>query len=200
MTIKRVSVYVDGLNLYHAIKNHQNKFPQSWPKNFIWIDLWVLSECLVRSENEKVTTVKYFSAFATWRRRQSYRRHQRYVSELQSCGVQFIEGNFKEKEINCRNCNSSFTTYEEKETDVNIGAHLLADALQNRFDRALVVSADSDLNQAVTLARNESNHKLIDIVAPPGRMSQNSFAMFPITKGKLRKAIFPPEIINRIEG
>ena len=145
-----------------------------------------MSENLILS-NETVTSVKYFSAYAKWRQ-QSYRHHQRYVSALQSRGVQFIEGNFKKKSFICKKCDGSFITHEEKETDVNIGVHLIADGLQNRYDHALVISADSDLNQAVGFAKSETENKHIDIVAPPGRMKRNSHASFSITKGKLRNS------------
>jgi len=159
--VKRVSVYVDGFNLYYAIKELK--------KNHLkWVDIWALSEKLAR-DDESVTVVKYFSAYAKWSS-ESYRRHQRYVDALKSKGVQFIEGNFKKKTCKCRQCKLTYETYEEKETDVNIGAHLLADACLDRFDRALVISADSDLNQAVNLAKNETTNKQIDIISPPGRI------------------------------
>ncbi len=86
MTTRRVSVYIDGFNLYHALDD----LGESHLK---WLDLWALSETLVR-EKEVVTTVKYFSAYATWMPA-SYRRHQRYVAALQSRGVQFIEGSLQ---------------------------------------------------------------------------------------------------------
>lgn len=188
--LKRISVYIDGFNLFHAIKDLEDD-------GLKWVNLWRLSEQLVRG-NENVTVVKYFSAYAKWRET-SYRRHQRYVHHLENVGVRFIEGNFKRKRQRCRLCNRTFVLHEEKETDVNIGAHLLADACRDRFDRALIVSADSDLNQAVVLARNETSGKLIDIVAPPGRKNMNSRALFEITTGKLRNSLFPDTIANYIE-
>ena len=57
MTARRVSVYIDGFNLYHALDD----LGESHLK---WLDLWALSQTLVR-KNEAVTTVKYFSAYAT---------------------------------------------------------------------------------------------------------------------------------------
>ncbi len=135
------------------------------------MNLWRLSEQLVR-DNESVSVVKYFSAYAKWRET-SYRCHQRYVHHLENVGVRFIEGNFKKKWQRCRLCNRRFVLPEEKETDVNIGAHLLADTCRDSFDRALIVSADSDLNEAVVLARNKTSGKLIDIVAQPGRNNRN---------------------------
>ncbi|HDZ37939.1 MAG TPA: NYN domain-containing protein [Marinobacter sp.] len=187
MTTRRVSVYIDGFNLYHALDD----LGESHLK---WLDLWALSETLVR-EKEVVTTVKYFSAYATWMPA-SYRRHQRYVAALQARGVQFIEGRFKEKPMQCKTCGVRYKAHEEKETDVNIGVHLMADALQDRFDRALVISADTDLNEAVTLTKVEAAGKQIDIVAPPKRKGRNSIALFEVTVGRVRRSLLPAEIIH----
>ena len=185
MTAKRVSIYIDGFNLYHALddlgENHLK-----------WLDLRALSETLVRG-GETVTCVKYFSAYATWMAA-SYRRHQRYVAALEARGVQFIEGRFKEKPMQCRSCKVRYMAHEEKETDVNIGVHLMADGLKGRFDRALIISADTDLNEAVTLARTENANKQIDIVAPPKRKGRNSVAMFEITMGRVRRSLLPAQI------
>ncbi len=88
MPEKRVSVYVDGFNLYHALD-------ALGEDHLKWLNLWALSETLVR-EGETVTAVKYFSAYATWKPA-SYRRQQRYVAALQAHGVEVIEGRFKKK-------------------------------------------------------------------------------------------------------
>lgn len=182
----RTIVYIDGFNLYHAIDD----LGESHLK---WVNLWTLSETLLRP-NEQLVAVKYFSAYATWRQR-SYRRHQRYVQALETSGVTPILGHFKIKTVTCQAvCRQTYTTHEEKETDVNIGVHLMADALANRFDRALVVSADTDLNAAVALTRLEAPGKQIAIVAPPGRKNRNSAALFEITKGRIRSSLLPAEL------
>ena len=115
-------------------------------------------------------------------------------------------GRFKEKKNKCRSCGNKYLSHEEKETDVNIGAHLMADALQDRFDRALVISADTDLNGVVEFARNEARSKIIQIVAPPGRKRNNRMALFAISKGKVAQSLLPDEceldgkIISRPES
>lgn len=184
---KRIYVYVDGFNLYHAI----DALGQPHLK---WLDLRLLSEKLVR-DDESVELVKYFSAYATWRER-SYRRHAKYVSALECKGVLPIMGRFKEKLMTCKVCSHSYKSHEEKETDVNIGAHLMADALRDRFDRALIISADTDLVSAVRLARVEVPNKLIDIVAPPARKNRNSLALFEIPKGKLKDSLLAGELVS----
>ena len=186
--MSRLYVYVDGFNLYHALDDlGQNHLK--------WLDLWALANEL-RVPGENVHAVKYFSAYATWRT-VSYRRHQRYVGALQARGVEFVEGRFKDKPMRCRVCGARYTAHEEKETDVNIGAHLLADALRHRFDRALVVTADTDLNEAVQLANTELSRRAVLLVAPPGRKGRNSSAAFEITKGRIRRSLLPERIVHQ---
>ena len=182
----RVIVYIDGFNLYHAIDDLQKP-------HLKWLDLWKLSTKLIRP-TESLCKVKYFTAYATWRP-ESYRRHERYIEALKTVGVTPIIGHFKAKSVRCQaECKQNYTTHEEKETDVNIGIHLIADALNDRFDRALIISADTDLNPAVLLTRMEAVGKFVDIVAPPGRMNRNSAALFAITKGKIADSLLPEKI------
>ncbi len=56
--MRRVYVYVDGFNLYHAIDDLGDD-------SLKWLDLWSLSESLI-AQNETLYAVKYFSAYATW--------------------------------------------------------------------------------------------------------------------------------------
>jgi uncharacterized LabA/DUF88 family protein len=187
----RTIVYIDGFNLYHALDDLAEA-------HLKWVDLWSLSKKLLRAD-QNLSAVKYFTAYATWRP-DSYRRHQRYVAALEACGVTPIIGRFKRKTVRCHaKCGRTYVTHEEKETDVNIGAHLIADALKDRFDRALVISADTDLNAAIALARAEAAGKRIDLVAPPGRKGRNSAALFEVTKGKVRNSLLPAKV-HRANG
>lgn len=74
---------------------------------------------------------------------------------------------------------------------MNIGAHLMADALQDWFDRALIISADTDLNGVVELTRREASGKISQIVAPPKRRSFNRAALFAISVEKVRASLLP---------
>lgn len=187
MIQKNVAIFVDGFNLYHAIDDLNED-------HLKWVNLWALGEKLLPSDGSEVlVTVKYFSAYATWRE-QSMRRHQRYVDALRAQGVTIVLGRFKEKRNRCRACDARYISHEEKETDVNIGAHLMADALKDRFDRALIISADTDLNGVVDLARREAPNKIFNIVAPPKRRGRNRAALFEIPKGKVKSSLLPATI------
>lgn len=186
----RVNVYIDGFNFYHAIDELKEE-------SLKWTDLWSLSDKLIL-DNQTLHRVKYFSAFATWLP-DSYKRHRDYVAAIQSMGVEPIMGRFKERRIKCKaKCRQEFLTHEEKETDVNIGAHLVADALNDDFDTAMVISADTDLAAVVKLVRElvGKKDKRIITVAPPGRFSRGRELefMFSIPKGKIRSSQLPEVI------
>jgi len=185
----RVNVYIDGFNLYHAIKDLGDTALK-------WLDLYALSEKLIRP-NQQLREVKYFSAYPTWLPDQ-YKRHRDYVAALESTGVTVILGRFKEKRLQCKAvCRKEYTTHEEKETDVNIGGHLIADALQDKFDTALIISADTDLAAVVRLARKIATaEKRICTVAPPGRFAKARELehLFSIPVGKIRGSLLPDRV------
>jgi uncharacterized LabA/DUF88 family protein len=56
-------------------------------------------------------------------------------------------------------------------TDVNIATSLLTDAFQNRFDTALLVTADSDLTAPIDAVRRLFPAKRVVIAFPPERFS-----------------------------
>lgn len=188
----RVNVYIDGFNLYHAIDDLGDD-------TLKWLNLWSLSENIC-NQYQVLNAVKYFSAYATWRPN-AYKRHRDYVAANEAFGVEVVMGRFKDKEVKCQaTCRQTFWTHEEKETDVNIGAHLIADTLQNNFDTALIITADTDLAAVISLAQNLSNNqKRICAVAPPGRISRARELnhLFMITKGRIRASLLPERIQAR---
>ena len=90
------------------------------------------------------------------------------MSLLEVTGVVPIMGKFKEKDRNCRECGHHYKGHEEKETDVNIALHLIADADDDRYDTpASVVSRDLDLIPALRMVRSRRPDKKLILVAPP---------------------------------
>ena len=77
-------------------------------------------------------------------------RHKLLISANVDCGVRVILGQFRKTTKKCQICNEQYQTYEEKRTDVNIAVHLFADAQKNNYDKAVIVSGDSDLIPAMT--------------------------------------------------
>ncbi len=133
---KRVVAFVDGFNLYHAI----NDLGRNELK---WLDIWKLCSFYAPTPDFQLSDVYYFSAYATWRT-DSYRRHQAYVRALTATGIKAILGNFKPKTSQCPKCAQFIQHHEEKETDVNIALYMLLGAVRDWYDRALLVTRDSD--------------------------------------------------------
>jgi uncharacterized LabA/DUF88 family protein len=85
--------------------------------------------------------------------------------------VTLVEGRFQEKRRICHDCGAMWLDFEEKETDVSIATALIEDAVLDRYDTALLISADSDLCPAVEAAKRLCPDKRIVGVFPPGRHS-----------------------------
>jgi uncharacterized LabA/DUF88 family protein len=95
-------------------------------------------------------------------------------------------GHFKKKDRECHSCNATWIGHEEKETDVSIGITLLNDAYKNRFERAYLVTRDSDLMPAVRMVRAEFPKKEIVAVAPPMMGHSNDLIGLCNSKRKIR--------------
>ena len=101
-------------------------------------------------------------------------RQDAYLDALATLpNVSIHYGDFARKRRRCRNCNSSWWVYEEKMTDVNIAVRILSDADADRFDTAVIVSADGDLVGPVQEIRTRYPDKRAIIAFPPGRRSNN---------------------------
>jgi hypothetical protein len=142
-----VCVYIDGFNLYHALL----RFGDNKVK---WLDLNALSHRLISPKSEKVQSIFYFSAFARWLPAKRA-RHEIYVKALEARGVTCVLGHFKNKDRKCIPCGATWSAHEEKETDVSIGISLVNDAYKQRYERAYLVTRDSDLMPAVRMIRAE---------------------------------------------
>lgn len=189
--MRRVACYVDGFNLYHAI--HDLKRPY-----LKWLNLYALSKSICRTD-EQLVKVAYFSAFATWLPN-SYKRHREYVAALKNSGVECHMARFSEKQARCRSCGAIWTQHEEKETDVHFSLTFLEDAIDNVFDRGIIISADSDHIPAVRRVRARFPAKQIFVATPPGRHSKARGLLdacnsgTPLTAGRMAQCLFAAEV------
>ena len=86
-----------------------------------------------------------------------------------------------------------WVAYEEKQSDVNLAVELLTDAFQDRFDTALVLSADSDLLTPILRVQRDHPNKRVVVAFPPNRSSaalKQHAPCLTIGRDKLRKSLF----------
>ena len=85
-------------------------------------------------------------------------------------------------------------------TDVNIAVELLTDAFQDLFDKALIISADSDLTGPIKKIRHLFPAKKVVVAFPPARHSfaleKVANASFIIGRKKIANSLFPDEVIK----
>ncbi|TCO65097.1 NYN domain-containing protein [Actinocrispum wychmicini] len=190
----RVAVYVDGFNLYFGLR-------AKYDRKYLWLDLQTLAASLLRRD-QTLEQVTYFTARVR-NDLQGEQRQSDYLDALRERSplVEIKDGRFQEKSRRCHRCGSAWSVFEEKETDVNIAVALLADAVRDCFDTALVVSADSDLCPAVRETKNLFPMKRIIAAFPPSRHSAElkrvvDGFMF-IGDDKIRQAQLPDEVVTK---
>lgn len=152
----RTNVYIDGFNLYYAIKSTSYK----------WLDLSLLCTRLLPSSNIQI--IKYFTAIVKALphdlnvpvRQAAYLRALRTLPNIEI----HDEGHFvqwprllPQYPLAYKNPHYpvkppqavQILKTEEKGSDVNLASFLLKDCFQNAFDDAVVISNDSDLTTPI---------------------------------------------------
>jgi uncharacterized LabA/DUF88 family protein len=169
----RVYAFVDGFNLYHALddfRHARTELERSKYRHYKWLCLHSLLSRYVNEKTERFAGIEYFTAYPTWNAAKEL-RHKTYVSALISRSVHVTFGEFKEKTISCRAlCKTDFRTFEEKQTDVNISVGMVA--LAEKYDKAILLTEDSDQVPAVRLLKKLHPEKKIFTLAPIGRGSK----------------------------
>jgi uncharacterized LabA/DUF88 family protein len=185
---ERVVAYIDGFNLYFGIRDADLK-------RYLWLDLPRLAQNLLRPPQELITT-KYFTSRVSGpsgkQERQSL--YLDALGTISQAHLQIFYGKYMESPRTCQRCHQEDSVPSEKMTDVNIAVEMLADAYQDRFDAALLVSADSDLCAPLRKIRQLFPKKRVIVALPPERRStelQNlASAYIVIGRGKLKDSQF----------
>jgi uncharacterized LabA/DUF88 family protein len=193
--MSRLIAFIDGFNLYFGLRS------KGW-RRFYWLNLQKLAQNLLLPSQTLVET-KYFTAKV----KSPPDKRKRQTTYLEALGTlanfHIFYGHYLEDQIKCWNCGHTFTTYHEKMTDANIATELLTDAFQNRFDTALIISADGDLVGPVTKVKQLFPGKRIVVVFPPERHSiqlkKIADACLHVSRAVLAKSTFP-ERVKKADG
>jgi uncharacterized LabA/DUF88 family protein len=190
---KKLNVYIDGFNLYHAIDaigDHSLK----------WLSLRSLAFSFVKP-HEVLNHVRYFTAVLTWEK-EKQQRHKNYIRAQKAIGVDVVESNFRKVARHCRAMNRYCDRHEEKQTDVAIAVSVLLDVVNDDFHRAVLVTADSDQIPLVKAIREHFPSKRITLAAPPNRGGEARelgaivHDRTPITEGRIRSCALPRNVLN----
>lgn len=162
--MKKVIFFIDGFNLYHSIEDNPTYH------KYKWLDLQALCSRFT-NKNEQIVNIMYFTALAHWNPGK-VARHLNYIRALENVGISIVLGKFKPKTKTCPRCNSAYGTHEEKQTDINIAIHLFKFAIDNEYEKAFLISGDSDLVPAINEVKKRFPAKEIMAIFPINRKSK----------------------------
>jgi len=195
----KLYIYIDGLNLYYGCLKDS---PYRW--------LNISQLCSFLFPNDEIVKIKYFTAPIKAvendddqdrpNRQQIYLRAIRTISN-----AEIIEGNFLSHIVEMRRSDGrglvSVIKNEEKGTDVNIASHLLFDAHAGLFEKAVVISNDSDLVTPVRMVK-EGLKLPITIVSPFNhnniQLKNVATNVKQIRSGVLNISQFPPDMKDSV--
>jgi uncharacterized LabA/DUF88 family protein len=203
----RTFVYVDGFNLYYcALKGSRYK----------WLNLAALCEAALPRVCA-ITAIKYYTARVSARRSPTSPRDQNsYLAALGTLpNLQIYFGRFQVTDT------SMFlvqpleflppgpTPYptpefvrvvktEEKGSDVNLGVHLVRDALAGAFEHAALITNDTDLREPLRIAIQEAKLPvtLLTPVIHPSKDLQNLATYVRHLEPYLGVSQFPNPVIG----
>ena len=192
--VQRIVAYIDGFNLFYGLRD------KGW-KRYYWLDLGQLIGNLLRP-GEQLVAIQYFTARVYPEPNDPIKRKRQeiYLDALATIPILTTHfGYFLPKQKSCFSCGAIIRTYEEKMTDVNIAVSLLVDAQAGLFDKAMVVSGDSDLSGPIDEVRQRFPSKQVVVAFPPHRVSkklQSGGPSFVIGRKKLQNSQFPTQLTN----
>lgn len=194
----RVYGFVDGFNLYHALENFEPAKPVADPgryRKYKWLCLTSLISRYVAPKSEVLAGVQLFTAYPNWPNTQTKRsRHEMYVAAQEQMGVKVTLGEFKPKGEKCQaRCGYFYQSYVEKQTDINIAVALIE--MANLYDKAILLTADSDQVPSVNLLRRLHPDKRVAVLPPIGRGAKDLILacdeQFKMTEQHLGDSQFP---------
>lgn len=190
---RRVIAYVDGFNLYFGIIDSGHIHSK-------WLNVKSLIQSFL-SQDQELIEVKYFTSMVS-NDSPKEMRQRKYISALESVGVRIFRGKYEQKQVYCNNCSNTWWRTNEKMTDVNIATQLIMDAVENKFDVAILISGDSDLVPAISIVNEKYSPKYVTVFFPPGRenisVKNVASGSFIIGRKKIKDHQFPE--MNKLEN
>ena len=172
IAMARVNCYIDGFNFYYRV--YRNRARRHRLDHLKWLDFVALCDRLTGKHD--LGDVYYCTADVhpvPWDPDQSTRQ-QTFLNALEAGGgIQIVKGQFRSRTKTGTPTNTArfgaqnveITIFEEKGSDVNLASLLLRDGFQDRFDRAIVISNDSDLSLAISTVVNDVG-KPVHVISP----------------------------------
>lgn len=133
----RVSIFIDGSNLYHIIKN---LFPDKKPNNFNFDKF-----CNFLMGNRKLVSIYYYNVPLQRRKNEEkYIKQQRFFDKIKRIkNFNLILCRMQKQKIEGK------IVYIAKEDDIQLAVDMVKLAYENVYDTTILISSDGDFAPAV---------------------------------------------------
>lgn len=191
----RGALYIDGFNLYHAVDDLAQP-------HLKWCNFWKLAELVARGHAREIVRVVFCTAYFKGDHGKRV-RHETLVSAQAMMGVSTKLGHTTIEPMTCKSpeCGYKWDQPREKATDINLSLSLFADACDDVFDVAFLLTADTDQAATVDFFKTRFPAKRIINVIPPGRSPSQHLADRSHGKVRLMPNHFDecalPEVVER---
>jgi len=195
----KIIVYIDGFNLYYGCLKDTP---------YRWLDLYKM--CTLLFPNDEIIKIKYFTAPIKVKMNAEDldrpNRQRIYLRALKTLGnLEIIEGIFLRHKVSMKLAKGPgyalVIKNEEKGTDVNIATHLVNDAHNKAFEKAVVITNDSDLVTPIKVVTKEINLPLT-IISPFEKnniqLKSSATDVKQIRNGLLSVSQFPEKLSDTI--
>ena len=172
----RAAFYVDGFNLYHPIR-------EMGEPHLKWANLWKLGEIICEPHGANLVKTVFCTAVPT-HMPDSRDRHNTFNAAQRANGVEVVNGHHIH----------DGEKWNEKQSDINVALHLILDAVDDKYDLAILLSADSDQAATAKIFCERFPEKWLLGVAPPTKAVPNKvqsfcFAHFALPKLTLERCV-----------
>lgn len=203
----KISVYVDAFNLYFgALKGTRYK----------WLNIEKL--CQHYFPADEITSIQYCTARLNRRLRpDNSRQVTRQEFYLRALGtiptLEVIQGHYQTNIVQAHLADPprfgarvvDIIKSEEKGSDVNIATRLLLDAFDNTFEKAVVITNDSDQRMPIETVIKRFGKPVIVLIPlgaddrrPSGVLSNVATSSPVISTDSLLASQFPIELVDRM--
>lgn len=200
--MSRTIVYVDALNLYYRALRFTA---------FKWLNLQALAAASLPATCKLIAINYYYAPVSGRTDPDAPRRQNVYLRALKTLPpVSMYQGNFLANEVWAglvkpvefrprhwlaliypRPVVVRVRKTEEKGSDVNLGAHLVRDAFQDKFDTAAILTNDTDLVEPVRIVVEEC--KLPVILLTPVNQPATSLVRYATEVRHIRPYLGPSQ-------
>jgi uncharacterized LabA/DUF88 family protein len=191
--MSRVIAYIDGANLYNGLR-------KAFGRRYLWLDVEKLMEQTLQP-GKRLEAVNYFTARLLDNPAAIVNQAAHLDALVAHCTkLQITEGRFQRARGSCPGCQHQWVSYEEKETDSNIVAYLIRDAVLDRYDTAVLVSGDGDMAPGIRAVKELRPQKRVLVASPPRRQSHGlrleAHGSFFVRADKIRQSLLPDTVMT----